>query len=175
MIPAALGHNLCRGIGRSIIKVLLNTDGGLLNVTGLQKPLVVWGLVIAHPNGTTLYEESRVTTQQGTSNEAEYLGVLHGLMACAKLGASGVLLRVDSQLVRHQLDGTYSVKTPTLKAYHKSARRLSRSFDSFRVEWVERSKNARADALCHQAMHLWRHQNDIPFKGKNKRPRRGKS
>lgn len=151
-----------------IIEVFLNTDGGLLNVEELPKPLVVWGFVITHPNGNTLYEDCAVVERQGTSNEAEYLGVIHGLEACARLGATKVLLRVDSQLVARQLSGQYAVKSIGLKSYYKNAKRRAAGLD-LRIKWVRREANRRADALCHQAMHLWRHQNGKPYKGKSKK------
>lgn len=148
--------------------VILNTDGGLLNVEGKTRPLVVWGYCIAHPNGTVLREGCDVEDLEGTNNEAEYLGVIHGLRACVELGATRVRLRVDSQMVARQLEGVYQVKAGNLRSYFKTARRLTRAFDTFVVEWVRRENNGRADSLCHQAMHLWRHQRGIEFKTKNK-------
>ena len=145
----------------------MNTDGGLLNVEGRSRPLVVWGFVIAHPNGTILYERSEVVEEEGTNNEAGYLGVIHGLRAARDLGATVVRLRVDSQMVARQLEGAYAVKAENIRSYFKTARRLARGFDTFIVEWVRRENNGRADSLCHQAMHLWRHQRGIDYKSKN--------
>lgn len=153
------------------MEVVLNTDGGLLNVEGRARPLVVWGYCIAHPNGTILHERGEVTGTEGTNNEAEYLGVIHGLEACHDLGATKVLLRVDSQMVARQLEGVYQVKAANIRSYFKTARILSRRFDEFVVEWVQRENNGRADGLCHQAMHLWRHQRGLDLKGKGKRRR----
>lgn len=134
----------------------------------------MWGFVISHPNGTILHERSEVTAHQGTNNEAEYLGVIHGLEEALRLGATSVHLRVDSQMVARQLDGQYAVKAANLKSYHKSARRLAQRLSSFRIEWVRRENNGRADSLCHQAMHLWRHQNGMDYKGKNSKGKRAR-
>jgi ribonuclease HI len=151
---------------RKLIDIIVNTDGGLLNIPNKTRPYVVWGFIISHPNGAVLANDGLV---EGTNNEAEYLGVINGLERCLELGADSVTLRVDSQMVARQLVGEYTVKAANLKSYYKTARRLCRRFSQIEIEWVPREQNHAADKMCHQAMHLWRHQNGHDFKTKQRK------
>lgn len=89
---------------------------------------------------------------QGTNNEAEYHGLLLGLRHALAEGARTVTVRGDSQLVLRQLEGRYIVRAPNLKPLHQEALRLLGRFEEHRLEWVERARNAAADAAAREAL-----------------------
>jgi len=57
-------------------------------------------------------------------------------------------LRLDSELVVRQLDGSYKVKHPVLIPLFEKARKRMRSFDRVTVTHVPRKENAVADKLA---------------------------
>ncbi|MCZ2110253.1 MAG: ribonuclease HI family protein, partial [Dehalococcoidia bacterium] len=51
----------------------------------------------------------------GTNNQAEYRAAIAGVRLARKLGATGLDLRMDSELVVRQLSGQYRVKNAALQ------------------------------------------------------------
>lgn len=87
-----------------------------------------------------------------TCNIAEWRGALAALdYALAAAGRETIELRMDSQLVVHQLNGRWGVKNEGLKPLvAEGHRRLSRLRDGgrdVRIRWVPREQNTEADAL----------------------------
>jgi ribonuclease HI len=89
---------------------------------------------------------------RATNNAAEYEGVLLALGLAAELGARTVRLRIDSELVVRQIQGSYKVKNADLKPLHARVIALTGRFDRFSVEHVRRKDNAEADALVNAAL-----------------------
>jgi len=89
---------------------------------------------------------------QATNNEAEYMGMITGLQCAKSLGVRHIVVQGDSQLVLRQVDGTYKVKSPTLKSYYDEAIGLKREFVSFQTCHIAREENKRADELANIAM-----------------------
>jgi len=87
-----------------------------------------------------------------TNNVAEYKGVILALELASTLGANDVLLRLDSELVVKQLQGSYKVKHPSLKPLHEKARALADGFAKFEVEHVPRAEMHKADKLANDAL-----------------------
>jgi len=87
-----------------------------------------------------------------TNNVAEYEGAVLALELCRELGASEVQLRVDSELIAKQIQGSYRVKHPDLKPYYARVMELLGSFESCSVVHVRREKNTRADALVNACL-----------------------
>ena len=83
-----------------------------------------------------------------TNNVAEYEGVLFALELAELLGARELELRLDSELVVRQLNGSYKVKHPVLIPLFEKARRRMGSFDRVTVSHVPRKENAVADKLA---------------------------
>lgn len=81
-----------------------------------------------------------------TNNVAEYQGLIAGLTDAAELGASEVVVHLDSQLIDRQMRGVYRVKAPRLRGFHAEAGALVARFEAVRFEWVPRERNGRADA-----------------------------
>lgn len=89
---------------------------------------------------------------RGTNNQAEYRGLLLGLRHALALGATGIVVRGDSQLVLRQLEGRYAVKAAGLRELHAEALQLLARFESVRLEWIPRERNAEADQASRDAL-----------------------
>lgn len=87
-----------------------------------------------------------------TNNVAEYEGVLLALEMASALGASGVRIKLDSELVARQLNGVYKVKHPVLVPLHGRALSLMGEFDEVEVIHVGRAENKAADKLANEAL-----------------------
>lgn len=133
----------CSGEGA----VVLNADGGSRGNPGKAG----YGFVLADASGKLLCERGGFIGQ-ATNNEAEYAGLLAGIEAARESGAKKLLIRLDSELLVRQLQGTYKVKSRNLMPLFMKARRLLEGFESWRIEHVRRELNSRADELANEAM-----------------------
>ena len=87
-----------------------------------------------------------------TNNVAEYRGAIAALARLAGWGVKHAVLRLDSQLVVRQLDGSYRVKDAKLRLLHQEAKSWVPRFDSLRFEHIPRKLNADADAMANAAL-----------------------
>lgn len=87
-----------------------------------------------------------------SSNEAEYIGLINGLIAASRYGCTRLIVRGDSQLVLWQMSGRYRVKAENLQRFHRDAKKLAGTFQSVRFRWQRRTAQSsrRADALARQ-------------------------
>ena len=83
-----------------------------------------------------------------TNNVAEYHGVILALELAQTLGASELLLKVDSELVVKQMKGEYRVKHALLKPLFERARDLAAGFKQVEVMYVPREQTKAADKLA---------------------------
>ena len=90
-----------------------------------------------------------------TNNVAEYTAAILGLERAAELGARTVVLRSDSQLLVHQLNGRYRVKTEHLQPLYRRVRALAAGFDRVTFEHVPREANVEADRLANAGVDAW--------------------
>jgi ribonuclease HI len=111
------------------------------------------GGVIYDPEGREVYRLGR-RLGTATNNEAEYRAAIAALEAALALGARRVDLRMDSELVVHQMSGRYRVRNPRLALLHARMLALRQRFDEVVVRHVPRSENKLADALASQALTL---------------------
>ena len=89
-----------------------------------------------------------------TNNQAEYTALVRALEHALELGADhDVVVHSDSELMVKQMNGEYRVKNEELRALYEQPQPLPRSFRG-RVTFrhVRRAQNARADALCNEAL-----------------------
>jgi len=87
---------------------------------------------------------------KGTNNKAEFMALIAGLEEALRLGAIAVDLKIDSELLVRQLQGTYRSKK--MKLQYEQIRRLLGEFESYSVEHIPREKNKQADALSKKAI-----------------------
>jgi ribonuclease HI len=128
-------------------RIVVYTDGASRGNPG---PASI-GAVLYDSAGREVHALSR-RIGHGTNNEAEYQAAIAGLESALALGASGVSLRMDSELVVRQLEYRYKVRNPRLQPLFARLVELRRQFDSFDVKSIPRAQNKRADQLANLAL-----------------------
>ncbi len=109
------------------------------------------GAVVLDHDGNELRRIAQAIGR-GTNNEAEYRAAIAAVRAALELGATELQLRLDSQLVVRQLQGSYRVRNERLKPLYRELDALSDQFVRFSVGHVPREQNRRADALANAAL-----------------------
>jgi ribonuclease HI len=109
-----------------------------------------YAVVIARPGHPPVEEAGTLGT--ATNNVAEYTALVRGLERAAELGLKSLAVFSDSELLVKQMNGEYRVKHPDLLPLYEDANRLKRAFDRVTITHVRRGQNARADALCNEAL-----------------------
>ena len=89
---------------------------------------------------------------RATNNVAEYRGAIAALEAALRIGATSVVLQLDSELVVLQAQGQYKVRKAKLKPLHAELLRLADQFEEFEIRHVPRDFNSEADALANNAL-----------------------
>jgi len=130
-------------------RLLLYTDGG---ARGNPGPAGI-GVVILDDKKNKVKELYKYIGET-TNNVAEYNAIIHGLEEALLLKAKEVIVHLDSELVTRQLNGEYKVKDAGLKPLFEKALSCLKSFDSFEIRHIERSKNKEADRLANKAINL---------------------
>jgi ribonuclease HI len=87
-----------------------------------------------------------------TNNVAEYTAVIRALERATQLGARRVQVKMDSQLIVRQLNGSYRVKHADMLPLYRRVLELIRGFDEVTFEHVPREQNAEADSLANLAL-----------------------
>ncbi|HPD31167.1 MAG TPA: TIGR04076 family protein [Phycisphaerae bacterium] len=87
-----------------------------------------------------------------TNNQAEYAGLLRALKVLRAAGADDIRVLTDSELLAHQINGIYRVKSAELHPLYLEARKLLKGFDRWDVRYVPRAQNRFADRLANQAI-----------------------
>lgn len=128
---------------RAGLKLIAFTDGASRGNPGDSACAVI---ILDEKNEELLRRSKRLG--RATNNVAEYEGVLFALELAELLGARELELRLDSELVVRQLNGSYKVKHPVLIPLFEKARRRMGSFDRVTVSHVPRKENAVADKLA---------------------------
>ncbi|MCX8007409.1 MAG: ribonuclease HI family protein [Coriobacteriia bacterium] len=128
-------------------EALLQADGA---ARGNPGPAAI-GVVLVDESGAEIAAFGRCIGT-ATNNVAEYQALIAGLQAAQDHNVRSLVVRLDSELLVRQMTGRYRVKSASLKPLHERAAALAASFDAIRFEHVPRSMNARADALCNEAL-----------------------
>jgi ribonuclease HI len=89
-----------------------------------------------------------------TNNQAEYTALVNALEHALELGAGQrVHVLSDSELMVKQMKGEYKVKNADLLDLYQDARELAQQFTGgVTYKHIRRAENARADALCNEAL-----------------------
>lgn len=134
-------------------KIIAYTDGG---ARGNPGPAAV-GVYVTDARGTVLFEH-KDAIGNSTNNFAEYHGVLRALELLKKrfgkkLRETEVEVRLDSELVKKQLNGEYQIKDPGLVPLFIEIHNLTVShFPRLTYTHVRRGKNKDADRLVNEAL-----------------------
>ncbi len=129
------------------MNLILFTDGASRGNPGPA----AYGVVLADPHGQVVTEFGRIIGH-ATNNEAEYRGLLAGLDAASRYGATDLEIRLDSELLVQQLNGQFKVRAPNLKPLLKEAQDKLSHFKHVEISHVPRALNSRADRLANQAL-----------------------
>lgn len=134
-------------------KVIAYTDGGSRGNPG---PAAI-GVHVVDADGATL-KEVKQTIGNSTNNIAEYQGVATALeilkqMYGKKTKEMDIEIRMDSELVKKQLNGEYQIKEPGLVPLFIEIHNLRvSSFPNLTLTHVAREKNKDADRLVNEAL-----------------------
>ncbi|XP_072076615.1 uncharacterized protein [Arachis hypogaea] len=104
--------------------------------------------------GVILKSQNRVVIKQSvryefpvSNNQAEYEALLAGLALAKEVGAKGLEINTDSQIVSSQINGDYQTRDPLLQQYLAKVNKLKEEFNHVTIRHVPRERNARADLL----------------------------
>jgi ribonuclease HI len=134
-------------------KVIAYTDGGARGNPGISGI----GIQILDEKGNVLRELSQFLGN-ATNNFAEYNAVLVALqtlkaMYGKKSRDMAFEIRLDSELVKKQLNSEYQIKEPGLVPYFIEIHNLRvSSFPHISFTHIPREKNKEADRLANEAM-----------------------
>src|SRR5216110_593081 len=87
-----------------------------------------------------------------TNNVAEYYGLIAAMDYAQSHGVRAIRVESDSELLVKQMRGQYKVKSEDLRPLFERAQKMSKAFDSFRIEHVYREQNREADVLANEAL-----------------------
>lgn len=150
------GRFLCTSLwydGRHMETIIAYTDGGSRGNPG---PAAV-GVYIQNEAGDVLKEVSE-TIGNSTNNFAEYHGVLRALQTLKEMygKASKEMqfeIRMDSELVKKQLNHEYQIKEPGLIPFFIEIHNLRvANFPNLTLTHVKREFNKEADRLVNEAL-----------------------
>jgi ribonuclease HI len=125
----------------------INIDGGSRGNPGPA----AYGVLVRDARGETVAKLKKYIGRF-TNNVAEYYGLIAAMDYAQSRGARAIRIESDSELLVKQMRGLYKVKSPDLQPLYERAQKMSRSFDSFRIEHVYRELNREADALANEAL-----------------------
>lgn len=114
--------------------------------------------VVFKQNGKII-EEIAKPIGEATNNIAEYSALIYALQEALVRQVKEVKVFTDSELVFHQMTGTYKVKDQRLKFFYDQVQQLKRGFRRVELRHIPREENKEADKLATRAVsHLHRKQ-----------------
>jgi ribonuclease HI len=124
-----------------------NIDGGSRGNPGPAS----YGVVVRNDRGEIVAKLKKYIGRM-TNNVAEYYGLIAALDYAQSKGVRALRVESDSELLVKQMLGHYKVKSVDLRPLFERAKKMSQTFESFRIAHVYREKNAEADALANEAL-----------------------
>ncbi len=111
------------------------------------------GAVITEPGG--MQHLLSITAEgRGCNNEAEARAMLAALAHAKQLGAAKLCIHTDSRVVADQLADSGASSMSRIAGLFEELRALLATFESARLVWLPRHRNAAADALARAAVGL---------------------
>ncbi len=124
-----------------------NIDGGSRGNPGPA----AYGVIIRDGRGEVVTKLKKYIGRM-TNNVAEYYGLIAALDHAESHGVKAIRVESDSELLVKQMRGQYKVKSEDLRPLFERALKMSKAFESFRIEHVYREQNREADALANEAL-----------------------
>lgn len=140
-----------------LMKLELYCDGASRGNPG---PAATGGFILADGQ---LQQEYGSFLGIATNNEAEYRALVEGLEAIADILKNistdrqeqssdiEIYIKMDSELIVRQLNGSYKVKKEELKPFYRQARSILEG-KKWQAEHIRREYNKKADELANQAL-----------------------
>jgi len=125
----------------------INIDGGSRGNPGPA----AYGVLIRDANGGVVAKLKKYIGRF-TNNVAEYYGLIAAMDYAQSHGVRAIRIESDSELLVKQMRGQYKVKSVDLQPLYERAQKMSKAFDSFRIDHVYRELNREADALANEAL-----------------------
>jgi ribonuclease HI len=132
---------------KAIAAYQANVDGGSRGNPGPA----AYGVVVRDPRGEIVARLKKYIGKN-TNNVAEYFGLIAALDYAQNHGIRALRIESDSELMVKQMRGQYKVKSEELRPLFERAKKMSQTFESFRISHVYREQNKEADALVNQAL-----------------------
>jgi len=132
---------------KAIASYQANVDGGSRGNPGPA----AYGVVVRDPRGDIVARLKKYIGNN-TNNVAEYFGLIAALDYAQNHGIRALRVESDSELMVKQMRGQYKVKSGELKPLFERAKKMSQTFESFRINHIYREQNKEADALVNQAL-----------------------
>jgi ribonuclease HI len=138
------------------------TEGEVPEPTWLVYCNRVWGAVgvgaaaiLISPSGIKLRYVARLQfnneADKCTNNIAEYEAILLGLHKLRVIRVQRCTLRTDSKVVAGKIEKECITREPTLERYLAHVRRMENYLKGFTTEYIEQTKNVKADELVKAA------------------------
>jgi ribonuclease HI len=124
-----------------------NIDGGSRGNPGPS----AYGVVIRDARGEIVAKLKKYIGQN-TNNVAEYFALIAALDYAQTHEIRALRVESDSELLVKQMRGQYKVKSAELRPLFERAKKMSQTFESFRIDHVYREQNGDADTLVNQAL-----------------------
>jgi ribonuclease HI len=124
-----------------------NIDGGSRGNPGPA----AYGVIIRDGKGEAVAKLKKYIGRM-SNNVAEYYGLIAALDYAESHSVKSIRIESDSELLVKQMRGLYKVKSEDLRPLFERALKMSKTFESFRIEHVYREQNREADALANEAM-----------------------
>jgi len=112
-------------------------DGGCRPNPGAMQVAVVARGVVHHAAGLG----------QGSSEQAEWLALLHGLSVAASTGERDIVLLGDAAGVIAQANGTAKCRNAEFRTYFEQFQEHAATFDRVRLRYIRRNQNLAGIAL----------------------------
>lgn len=129
------------------MKVTIFTDGGSRGNPGPSAT----GVVIKDEHGQVLAAYGEYLAKQ-TNNYAEYSAVISGLQKAYALGATEVIMLMDSKLACEQLNRRWKVKHPEIQKLFVRAWNEMQKFKKVSIRHIPRERNKEADAQVNKTL-----------------------
>jgi probable phosphoglycerate mutase len=131
-----------------VTRVVIEADGGSRGNPGPAG----YGAVVRDADTGQVLREVAAGIGVASNNVAEYRGLIAGLQAAVELGATDVLVRMDSKLVVMQMSNAWKIKHPDMLVLAKEAAAVLRQIPHTEFMHIPRAQNSYADRLANQAM-----------------------
>lgn len=130
----------------------------------MSKAFVIYTDGASHGNpgpaaiGAVLMNEGKVVANISqaigiaTNNVAEYRAIIAALEKALRLGATGVSLLTDSELIERQLKGEYRVRDKALLPLFARVKQLESKLQGFGVSHISGEDNGAAHRLASRAL-----------------------